>query len=131
SVGGTPRRQPPAANRPVVTTPDAPPLPGPKAARGDFTPPRASDPNAPPPPEAADAKLIFRTHVVAGPRKVVVSFIKRSDALPETTLYPYQRINSGQGGESRLQPYLGSVTISGPFNGVRPTATPSRARIFV
>jgi len=134
TVGGNNGRGPAAQNRPsgepAAGQQAAPALPAPKAARGDFNQPRAADPNAPPPPEAADAKLHFRIPVQAGPRKVVVSFIKRSDALPETTMSPYLRVNSGQGGESRLQPYLASVVISGPFDGQRPAQTPSRARIF-
>jgi hypothetical protein len=136
TVGGTPARpQNPAGGRPASPTTAgqgsaATALTAPKASRGDFNAPRPADPNAPPPPDAADAKLHFRVPVKAGQRNVVVSFIKRSDAMPETLMYPYMRVNAGQGGESRFQPYLASVVISGPFDGKRPVTSASRARIF-
>ena len=77
----------------------------------------------------------FRLRVQAGPRDLRVTFVRRTAAYPETLRQPYRRpYTSITGGDTRVQPYLGSVTISGPFAaaaGPPSDATPSRRRIFV
>ena len=91
----------------------------------------------------------FRLPVGAGPRELRVTFVRKTAAYPETLRQPYLRpYTSITGGDTRVQPYLGSLTVTGPFaaaggplaGGDAPTAaagrspaeeTPSRRRIFV
>jgi len=77
----------------------------------------------------------IRVPVGAGPREVRITFHRKTWAYPETLRQPYLRpYTSITGGDTRYQPYLGSVTITGPFDasGVPPVEeTPSRRRIFV
>lgn len=86
---------------------------------------------APPPEPPADAKLHFRVPVKAGAREVDVTFIKRTSAYVESQIQPYIRVDVGQGGDTRYQPYLSSVVIMGPFNPAGPGKTSSREQIFV
>jgi mono/diheme cytochrome c family protein len=78
------------------------------------------DPDAP--NEGAAPK--FRFSVPAGPRSVAITFIQRSEALPESPLRPPGRTRGAL-------PSVVSVTITGPFNPKGPGETPSRRRIFV
>ena len=77
----------------------------------------------------------LRLRVRAGPREVRLTFHRKTWAYPETLRQPYLRpYTSITGGDTRYQPYLGSVTVTGPFDasGARPVEeTPSRRRIFV
>ena len=77
----------------------------------------------------------FRLPVQAGPRELQVTFVRRTGAYPETLRQPYRRpYTSITGGDTRVQPYLGSVTVTGPFasaGGPPAHETPSRRRIFV
>ncbi len=77
----------------------------------------------------------FRLPVGAGPRELRVTFVRKTAAYPETLRQPYLRpYTSITGGDTRVQPYLGSVTVTGPFAaaGAPPAEeTPSRRRIFV
>ena len=77
-----------------------------------------------------------RLPVTAGPHQVGVTFLKRTAAEQERTRKLYLRpfTGEGSGGDSRYQPYVDSVTVTGPFeaSGARPAVdTPSRARLFV
>ena len=77
-----------------------------------------------------------RVRVKAGPRQVVVAFLRKTSAEPEGLRKLYRRpfTGEGSGGDSRYQPYVESVTIAGPYeaSGARPVdETPSRQRIFV
>ena len=77
-----------------------------------------------------------RLRVTAGPHQVGVTFLKRTAAEQERTRKLYLRpfTGEGSGGDSRYQPYVDSVTVTGPFeaSGTRPAVdTPSRARLFV
>ena len=76
-----------------------------------------------------------RVPVRAGPHTVQVTFHQKTTAYPETLRQPFLRpYTSITGGDTRYQPYVGSVTIAGPFeaSGARPVdETPSRRRIFV
>ncbi len=79
--------------------------------------------------------LRVRLPVRAGPRTVSVAFLKKTSAEPEGLRKLYLRpfTGEGSGGDSRYQPYVDSVTISGPFeaSGAPPIDdTPSRQRIF-
>ena len=77
-----------------------------------------------------------RLRVTAGPHQVGVAFLRKTAAEPERTRKLYLRpfTGEGSGADSRYQPYVDSVTITGPFeaSGARPAVdTPSRARLFV
>lgn len=79
----------------------------------------------------ADANLRVRLFVKAGPHQVATAFLKKSSALAESLRSSFLRPSIGAGGDTRLQPYIGSVTINGPFDAKGPGDTPSRGRIFV
>jgi mono/diheme cytochrome c family protein len=78
--------------------------------------------------DEAEAGPIVRTKITAGPKTVGVTFVKRSSALAETLREPFLAPQA-EGG-TRLQPSVGSVTITGPFNPTGPGDTPARQRIF-
>ena len=78
-----------------------------------------------------DADWQVRLPVKAGPREVRVAFLKKSSAAVETVRLPFLRPYAGAGGDTRYQPYLSVVTISGPFGASRSGDTPSRDRLFV
>ena len=82
-----------------------------------------------------DGDWEFRLPVQAGPRELRVTFVRKTAAYPETLRQPYLRpYTSITGGDTRVQPYLGSVTVTGPFaagGGPPAEETPSRRRIFV
>jgi uncharacterized protein DUF1592/uncharacterized protein DUF1588/uncharacterized protein DUF1585/uncharacterized protein DUF1587/uncharacterized protein DUF1595 len=76
-----------------------------------------------------DADWQVRIPVQAGPRAVKVTFLKKSSAVDETLRLPFLRpIHYVDG---RYEPYLGKVTITGPFDASGPGDTPSRRRVFV
>jgi hypothetical protein len=78
-----------------------------------------------------DATWQVRTAVKAGPRDVTVAFIRKSAAVPdETARLPFLRPYAGAGGDTRYQPYLSSVTITGPIDGETAADTPSRRKLF-
>ncbi len=83
----------------------------------------------------ADADWVLRVPVRAGPRDVRVTFHKKTSAYPETVRQPYLRpYTTITGGDTRYQPYVESVVVTGPFeaSGAPPIAeTPSRRQIFV
>jgi Protein of unknown function (DUF1592)/Protein of unknown function (DUF1588)/Protein of unknown function (DUF1585)/Protein of unknown function (DUF1595) len=64
--------------------------------------------------------------VKAGPHKVGVTFVARSYAESDETLFPFV---PGRG-EDRIAK-IGSLEILGPFNPAGITATPNRQRVFV
>ncbi len=73
----------------------------------------------------------FRIPVRAGPRNIQVTFARRTWAYPESVREPYLRPYTAV--DTRHQPYLGQVTITGPYDAsdtspVMPT--PSRQKIF-
>ena len=82
----------------------------------------------------ADDTWVIRVPVRAGPRELRVAFHKKTAAYPETLRQPYLRpYHGGSGGDTRYQPYLDRVVITGPYeaSGAPPVEeTPSRARIF-
>ena len=82
-----------------------------------------------------DADWEFRLPVGAGPRELRVTFVRKTAAYPETLRQPYLRpYTSITGGDTRVQPYLGSITVTGPFEAAGGTPAeepPSRRRIFV
>ncbi len=81
-----------------------------------------------------DGDWEFRLPVQAGPHELRVTFVRRTAAYTETLRQPYLRpYTSITGGDTRAQPYLGSLTVTGPFaasGGPPAEETPSRRRIF-
>jgi hypothetical protein len=92
-----------------------------------------------------DAKLEIRVPIKAGPRALGLAFLKKPSAQVDTVYagafsppnlalkQPFHRPYAGGLGndDTRFQPHLASVTISGPFNARVASETPSRQRIFV
>ena len=70
--------------------------------------------------------------VAAGPREVGVTFFKKPSALVEQVREPFPnpRVAGNPGGLAGQQPFVRSVTITGPYGGSGVTETPSRERIF-
>jgi hypothetical protein len=72
-------------------------------------------PDESPVQEQADAGLLVRAPVKAGPHQIQVAFLKKSSALIETPRQPYQaRFNNDR--HPRVQPAQHSVSITGPYN---------------
>jgi mono/diheme cytochrome c family protein len=79
--------------------------------------------------EAVDKDLKVRVPVPAGPHDIVVTFPRKTFALPETERQPHiAHFNMDR--HPRLQPAVHSVSITGPFDTGRVADTPSRRRIF-
>ena len=90
-------------------------------------------PGAPDNPYARASTVDFRLPVAAGPREVGVTFFKKPSALVEQVREPFPnpRVAGNPGGPAGQQPFVRSVTITGPHGGGSGvTETPSRARIF-
>ena len=81
----------------------------------------------------ADEDWVLRVPVRAGPRELRVTFHKKTGAYAETLREPYLRPYTNTSGDTRYQPYVQSVTVTGPYeaSGAPPLdGTPSRSRIF-
>ncbi len=79
-----------------------------------------------------DSGWELRLPVRAGPRDIRVTFERRTWAYPETVRQPYLRPYTAV--DTRHQPYLGQITVTGPYNthDAPPVgSTPSRRRIYV
>ena len=87
---------------------------------------------APDNPYARASTVDFRLPVGAGPREVGVTFHKKPSALVEQVREPFPnpRVAGNTGGLAGRQPFVRSVTITGPYGGAGAEGTPSRARIF-
>jgi len=85
-----------------------------------------------PPDSEADihSRLEARVPVSAGPHTVGVAFIKKTSALPDGLLQPFERTNFDTQ-EQRGVPFLESLSVGGPFKASGPGDTPSRRKIFV
>ncbi|MBM3770035.1 MAG: DUF1592 domain-containing protein [Acidimicrobiia bacterium] len=75
------------------------------------------------------ASLETRASVKAGPHHVTATFIKKTNALAESTREPFARPH-GEGDFLLYQPHIGTVTVAGPFSASAVGDTPSRRRIF-
>lgn len=73
--------------------------------------------------------LETRASVKAGPHNVTATFIKKTNALAESTREPFARPH-GEGDFLLYQPHIGTVTVAGPFSASAVGDTPSRRRIF-
>ena len=87
---------------------------------------------APDNPYARASTVDFRLPVGAGPREVGVTFHKKPSALVEQVREPFPnpRVSGNPGGLAGRQPFVRSVTITGPYGAAGAEGTPSRARIF-
>ena len=88
-------------------------------------------PDDSPTQEQADAGLMVRAAVKAGPHQIQVAFLKKSSALIETPRQPYQaRFNNDR--HPRIQPALHCVSITGPLQRhrlARPRAASASLRV--
>jgi len=74
-------------------------------------------PRRPPP-------LEFSVSIAAGPARIGVTFVEKTQALDESTLREKRRSRGNL-------PSIEIVTVSGPYDATGPGDTPSRTRIFV
>ena len=83
-------------------------------------------------PYAQASTIDFRLPVAAGPREVGVTFYKQPSALVEQVREPFPnpRVAGNAGGLAGAQPFVRSVTITGPWDAAGAADTPSRERIF-
>ena len=87
---------------------------------------------APDNPYAQASAIDFRLPVAAGPRQIGVTFHKQPSALVEQVREPFPnpRVAGNAGGLAGAQPFVRSVTVTGPHDAAGAADTPSRARIF-
>ena len=78
----------------------------------------------------ADADLVVRLPVTAGPHVVGAAFVDRDPGLVERHRQPFLKVHITVGGDQRTQPNVYSITVTGPFDATGPGDTPSRRRIF-
>ena len=83
-------------------------------------------------PYAQASSIDLRLPVAAGPREVGVTFFRKPAALVEQVRdpFPNPRVAGNPGGLAGAQPFVQSVTITGPYEATGASETPSRARIF-
>ena len=83
-------------------------------------------------PYAQASTIDFRLDVAAGPREVGVTFYKQPSALVEQVREPFPnpRVAGNAGGLAGAQPFVQSVTVTGPYDAAGAADTPSRQRIF-
>ena len=78
----------------------------------------------------ADADLVVRVPVAAGPHVVGAAFVSQGAGLVERHRQPFLKVHITVGGDQRTQPNLYAITVTGPFDATGPGDTPSRRRIF-
>ena len=78
----------------------------------------------------ADADLVVRVPVGAGPHVVGAAFVSQGAELVERHRQPFLKVHITVGGDQRTQPNVYSITVTGPFEATGPGDTPSRRRIF-
>jgi len=78
--------------------------------------------------DTIDARLRTRIPVKAGPRTVVVTFLRRDSAPSDEPLQPFTRDHDLQ--NMNGIPLIDRMQITGPFNPTGPGDTPSRHRVF-
>ncbi|MEE8244022.1 MAG: DUF1587 domain-containing protein, partial [Pseudomonadales bacterium] len=77
-----------------------------------------------------DKHLKTRTFVQAGPRKVGVTFLKKSFSLSENKRQPFAA-HFNMHRHPRLSPAVYQISITGPFESKGAGKTPSREKIFI
>ena len=78
----------------------------------------------------ADADLVVRVPVTAGPHTIGAAFVTTGPELVELHRQPFLKVHITVGGDQRTQPNVYSITITGPFDATGPGDTPSRRRVF-
>ncbi len=91
-----------------------------------FDPAAATQLSLSQPPDSLEARVPMK----AGPQIVTVAFVKKSYALAEDLMQPFERSTFDPSDPKGL-PHVLSVSIAGPFNAAGSGDTPSRERIFV
>jgi mono/diheme cytochrome c family protein len=80
--------------------------------------------------DEVDGRFTVKLPLKAGPRRITVAFLQKTNALNTRRLQPYVRSSSDTIDFSGY-PHIDEVMLTGPFNPTGPGDTPSRRRIFV
>ena len=96
------------------------------AAPSSFDPAGATKLSMSQPPDSLEARVAVK----AGPQTVTVAFVKKSYALAEDLMQPFERSTFDPSDPKGL-PHVLSVSIGGPFHPGGSGETRSRKRIFV
>ena len=80
--------------------------------------------------DAVDGRFTARVKLKAGPHKIGVAFLEKTQALNTRRLQNYVRSSSDTIDFSGY-PHIDEVILTGPFNATGAADTPSRRRIFV
>ena len=83
------------------------------------------------PRNMTDDRFVFRTNVTAGKHKVGLSFIARTHMPSNDFNRKFERTSLTQDVVGfTFAPHVNAMSISGPFNAVRPERTESRDKVF-
>ena len=96
------------------------------SAPAGFDPAGATKLSMSQPPDSLEARVFVK----AGPQTVTVAFVKKSYALAEDLMQPFDRSTIDPSDPKGL-PHVLSVSIGGPFDPAGSGETPSRQRIFI
>ncbi|HVG72224.1 MAG TPA: DUF1592 domain-containing protein, partial [Vicinamibacterales bacterium] len=80
--------------------------------------------------DAVDGRFTARVKLKAGPHKIGVAFLEKTQALNTRRLQNYVRSSSDTIDFSGY-PHIDEVILTGPFNATGAVGTPSRRRLFV
>jgi hypothetical protein len=80
--------------------------------------------------DAVDGRFTARVKLKAGPHKIGVAFLEKTQALNTRRLQSYVRSSSDTIDFSGY-PHIDEVILTGPFNATGAAGTPSRRRLFV
>jgi hypothetical protein len=80
--------------------------------------------------DAVDGRFTTRVKLKAGPHKIGVAFLEKTQALNTRRLQNYVRSSSDTIDFSGY-PHIDEVILTGPFNATGAADTPSRRRLFV
>src|SRR5688572_23717855 len=80
--------------------------------------------------DAVDGRFTARVRLTAGPHKIGVAFLEKTQALNTRRLQNYVRSSSDTIDFSGY-PHIDEVILTGPFNSTGVARTPSRQRLFV
>jgi len=80
--------------------------------------------------DAVDGRFTARVKLRAGPHKIGVAFLEKTQALNTRRLQSYVRSSSDTIDFSGY-PHIDEVILTGPFNATGAANTPSRRRLFV
>lgn len=83
-------------------------------------------------PYANASAIDLRLPLMSGSHQVGVTFFKKASALVEKVRQPFSnpRVSGNTGGRAGAQPFVRSVTVTGPFDATGVSDTDSRRRIF-